>query len=220
MQADRIAADVRKSLTRAPLKESPQRKSERWRKCLPLVVEKLQEADIDNALPLFPELAAKILTGEVNEGKGVILLGATGNGKTRRMRFLSHFLGIRMIDAWEVVERIRHNDTLAYFREVSRVDISHGEDVPARYYDLIIDDLGFEDEKSVTYGNSRDIMERVLLARYQVFPRHKTYFASNLTPEQLKARYGDRIWSRLNEMCHFIAMPGGDRRMPDAMAGY
>lgn len=182
----------------------------RW---LPRVQDEIQRAGIDDALELYPEMVAKVLTRETVGGKGIALLGPTGNGKTRRMRFMSRFLGIRIEDAKIIVEMIRKNDSVTFFREITRTDIRHGEEVPPRYYDLIIDDLGFEDERSVSYGNARDIMESVLQARYMVFPEHRTHFTSNKTPAELKARYGDRIWSRLNEMCAFVAMPGGDRRM-------
>jgi hypothetical protein len=190
----------------------PRQSSEKWRKCVPVISARIAEAGIDNALEVFPEIVAKTLTRETDRGKGILLMGTTGNGKTRRLRFMSKCLGIHMEDSWEMVDKIRRIDTVSYIREVTRTDFSLSA-VHPRYYDLIIDDLGYEDEKSVSWGNARDIMERILLQRYQVFPAHKTHFATNLTPAQLKKRYGDRNFSRLNEMCHFIVMPGGDRRM-------
>lgn len=187
--------------------------SEKWRRVYPAISAAIEADGIDNALPIFQEIVAKLLTGETAKGKGILLMGTTGNGKTRRLKFMSRFLGIHMDDSWEMVDKIRRNDTLSYIREVTRTDFSLRE-VPPHYYDLIIDDLGFEDEKSVSWGNCRDIMERIILSRYQVFPGgNKTHFATNLTPAQLKARYGDRNWSRLNEMCHIIVMPGSDRRI-------
>ena len=191
----------------------PRQLSEKWRRLLPAITADIAEEGIDNALPIFPEIVAKLLAGETAKGKGILLMGTTGNGKTRRLKFMSRFLGIHMDDSWEMVDKIRRIDTLSYIREVTRTDFRL-RDVPPRYYDLIIDDLGFEDEKSVSWGNCRDIMERIILSRYQVFPGgNKTHFATNLTPAQLKARYGDRNWSRLNEMCHIIVMPGRDRRI-------
>lgn len=172
----------------------------------------VKEAGLDDALPTFPQMVAKVLTNESKDGKGIALLGPTGNGKTTRMLFMARMLGIRLEHAKVMVENLRQNDSVPYFRDITRTDIRYGDLVPPRYHDLIIDDLGFEDERSVMFGNTRDIMQNVLLARYMVFPQHKTHITSNKTPEELQARYGDRIWSRLNEMCIFVAMPGDDRR--------
>ena len=190
---------------------NPHKLSDKWKRYIHQVTNAIADAGIDDALQSFPEIVAKTITRETAMGKGILLMGTTGNGKTRRLKFMSKLIGIRMEDSWEMVEKLRRIDTLSYFREVTLTDFSIK--MPPQANDLIIDDLGFEDEKSVSWGNARDIMERVILARYQVFPMHKTHFATNLTPAQLKNRYGGRNWSRINEMCHIIVMPGGDRRI-------
>ena len=193
-------------------------KQEEWPTIIEAVRYWIQKEDVDDGLPNFDRLFAKIAKNELRlkdspHPQGVALCGATGNGKTFRLKFMArHLSGIHMETAWEMVERIEANDTLDFFREITRTNVGEYDVVPPRYYDLIIDDIGFEKAESVNFGNRRDIMERILLARYQVYPNHLTHFSTNLTEEQLKERYGDRIFSRLKEMCVFVKMKGEDRR--------
>jgi DNA replication protein DnaC len=128
------------------------------------------------------------------------------------MELFARLLSVKFIRAEELVEKIRNNNSPNFLKEISRTDVYAFDLVPDRYYDLIIDDLGFESEKSNTYGNVRDIMEQVLKERSNIFPKWKTHFTTNLTEPQILARYGDRIYSRLCEMCHFVTMTNGDRR--------
>jgi DNA replication protein DnaC len=177
------------------------------------VIQRMIDAiGLDDALPHFAAMIAKASTGEVADGKGFCIQGETGCGKTARLMLMSSWLSIRMVTAREMVERIRQDNTPMLLKEIARTDVCRLDVVPDRYYDIAIDDLGFEAERSSTYGNVRDIMEDVLTERYKVFPRWKTHITTNLTGQQLLQRYGDRIYSRLCEMCHFVTMGNGDRR--------
>ena len=198
--------------------EQAERRPEEWPGIIEAVRYWIRKEDVDDGLPHFDRLFAKIATRELRtpsspHPQGVALCGATGNGKTFRLRFMQrHLKGMHMETAVEMVERIEANDSLEFFREITRTDVGGLDVTPPRYYDLIIDDIGFEKAQSVNFGNRRDIMERILLARYMVYPQHLTHFSTNLTEEQLRERYGDRIFSRLKEMCLFVTMKGEDRR--------
>lgn len=186
--------------------------SEMWKKLMPFVNKQISIAGIDGELPHFAAMIAKSFTGEVAEGKGFCVQGFTGCGKTKRMELFARLLSVRFVLAEDLVERIRNNNSPTFLKEISRTDVYAFDSVPAHYYDLIIDDLGFESEKSNTYGNVRDIMEQVLKERSNIFPKWKTHFTTNLTEQQILSRYGDRIYSRICEMCHFVTMTNGDRR--------
>ena len=77
---------------------------------------------------------------------------------------------------------------------------------------LLLDDAGFSGECEVVnnYGvNARPVNE-VLEYRYDA--QLHTVMTTNLTREQLRNNYGERIWSRLCEMAAFVKMTGRDWR--------
>lgn len=63
---------------------------------------------------------------------------------------------------------------------------------------LGIDDLGTEPSEVLDYGNIYTPVIDLLTKRYeeQLF----TIITTNLTPQQIRRHYGDRIADRLNEM--------------------
>ena len=63
---------------------------------------------------------------------------------------------------------------------------------------LAVDDLGIEPLEIQDYGNILSPMVELLTRRYdrQLF----TMVTTNLTPQEIRAKYGDRIADRLNEM--------------------
>jgi DNA replication protein DnaC len=159
---------------------------------------------------MLPELLAKVATNCMRDGKGVFLLGVTGCGKTRRLRLMADTIWLRMRDAADMVRELTQDGSKAAWSTVCNLP-EYGVCSPHRY-DLIIDDLGVESGDNRVYGNRRDIMAEIIMARYKAFPRFKTHFASNLTEAAIREEYGERIYSRLCEMCVFLTVPGGDRR--------
>ena len=75
------------------------------------------------------------------------------------------------------------------------------------------DDLGSENPKVKHMGNELNVMERIILARYENrVPFKLTHFTSNIDGEEIERRYGTRVRSRLREMINFIVLDGTDRR--------
>lgn len=206
--------------TLARTMDSQRKSSEEWRTIVDSVRFWQEKDGIDDALPRFAEYVAKIAKGELRSSvsdkpQGLMLIGGIGSGKTKRADFMERRLGIHMQTAAELVGRIsRHADDVEVFREITRTDRKWGFETPKRYYDLIIDDLGREESETVSYGTRRDIMERVIEARYMAYENFGdiTHFTTNLNAEDIGRRYGERILSRLSLMCVFVVMPGGDRR--------
>jgi len=67
------------------------------------------------------------------------------------------------------------------------------------------DDLGTEDEVR-HYGSVTNVLGQIILMRYELFQSRKvmTHFTSNLTSDQIGNHYGERVRSRLREMCNWI----------------
>lgn len=181
---------------------------ERWQEVLADVKADLLNYGIEPDPVNLPEIFAKVLTNTTAGGKGICFLGNVGSGKTKRARFLAsvgtnicfHDAAV-MCNYWLAMDGDDRS-----FREYIGVDgyLNH----------VIVDDLGTESEKYVCYGNAVDVMvEKVIPWRYNVFPRFKTSFTTNLTKQQLRDRYGERCWSRLNEMCAFVPLTHADRRL-------
>lgn len=80
---------------------------------------------------------------------------------------------------------------------------------------ICFDDLGDEEIK-VHYGNRENVMNRVLTAIYGENPNHSVFpffhATTNLTGDEIEAKYDKRVRSRMREMFNWIELPGKDRR--------
>ena len=72
---------------------------------------------------------------------------------------------------------------------------------------LCIDDLGLEPTEVLDFGNAINPVIEIMEHRYrqQLF----TFITTNLTPKQIREKYGDRIADRFNEImkCIVFANP-------------
>ena len=186
-------------------------KPAKWKRIEPLIASDLKEDGIELIPNSLPEIFAKMHTGESNNGKGIIMIGNPGTGKTRRMKWASRAFDIPMLSAMEIAEAYADQNTDK--NDLLRLFCPRWSEIPNHYNDLIIDDLGCEPVETVIYGTRFNVLADVIQKRYDRFPRFKTHFTTNLTKKEILSRYGERVFSRLNEMCCFIALTGKDRRM-------
>jgi DNA replication protein DnaC len=141
----------------------------------------------------------------INTGPSLLLLGATGVGKTHEAYGAMRELAVTGVSArWATTTAA---DLYAALRP------RHGIDSEAefgRYRDarlLLIDDLG-ADRKPTEF--TEEVNFRLINHRYE---NHlPTLITSNVGPAELADRLGDRVTSRLAEMCERVAMKGNDRR--------
>jgi DNA replication protein DnaC len=141
----------------------------------------------------------------ISTGPSLLLLGVTGVGKTHEAYGAMRELAVTGVSArWAVTTAA---DLYAALRP------RHGIDSEAefrRYRDarlLLVDDLGAE-RKPTEF--TEEVNFRLINHRYE---HHlPTLFTSNVEPKELGARLGDRVTSRLAEMCQRVAMKGNDRR--------
>ena len=104
--------------------------------------------------------------------------------------------GIRIVDAKYIAHLCKNNHEA--YRNLIKVDM------------LGIDDLGIEPAEVIDYGNVYTPVIDLLTKRYeeQLF----TIITTNLTPQQVREHYGDRIADRLNEMVKKIVFNNGTYR--------
>jgi len=129
---------------------------------------------------------------------GILLCGGCGNGKSTMLKAFQQLLnylhipkpyhdgtyGIQIVDAKYIAYLCKNN--YESYRKLVSVDM------------LGIDDLGTEPSEVMDYGNVYTPVIDLLTKRYeeQLF----TIITTNLTPQQIRGHYGDRIADRLNEM--------------------
>ena len=140
--------------------------------------------------------------------KNIILMGATGAGKTHlatailREQAAAYRLA-RYITSAQVVTSIR--DTWSK-KDVSESSVFHElacEDL------LLIDEVGQRDSGE----NAQEILSQLIDMRYKRAP---TIITTNLTQEQLKKHLGDRAFDRLAENLILINCDWGSYRQAQA----
>lgn len=159
------------------------------------------------------------IAGRVN--KGLYIAGRTGSGKTLATKILGKlyaanpFLGkaregrdngISMTGrvVWREMRADEITDKFAQTGDISREKQSML---------LCIQDLGSEPVETLYMGNRVPVIRQLLEHRGDN-PDCITIITSNipLGDEDLRKRYGERVVSRLFEMCNYITLDGTDRR--------
>ena len=131
----------------------------------------------------------------------VVLLGTVGNGKTTALRALQRVISRLNIPDHSCPNRIA-SLALPVFKASCIVDL--WEQNPQQFRDVAastllgIDELGEENVDVRRYGNISSPICELIYLRYD--RRLFTVLTTNLTPKEIRERYGDRIADRLNEM--------------------
>ena len=141
---------------------------------------------------------ADFLTSDTSKF-GLMLCGTYGNGKTTLLHalrsatnllsrcgeFAEGNIGIRMEDARDIAKLYTARDPKPFndFKSHERV---------------IIEDMGKEPIEQMNYGNVISPVVELLEYRYdrQLF----TAISTNLTPQEIRTKYGNRVADRFNEM--------------------
>ncbi len=141
---------------------------------------------------------------------GVMLCGSYGNGKTTLMLALrsatnelnrcgqfDRHTGLRMEDAREIARLYTARDQQGYL-------------ALKQHERIIIEDLGKEPVEQLNFGTVISPIVELLEYRYteQLF----TAITTNLTPKEIRAKYGNRIADRFNEMMMVMTYENGSYR--------
>lgn len=131
-----------------------------------------------------------------NHGKGLLLFGSCGRGKS----LLSRYAIPAMIRAFS-------------HRIVSVVDCGSQQvniDEILRRKLISLDDVGMEVDR-VDYGTRRNVVVEVI-NKVQDDSATMLIMSSNLSGEAIRDRYGDRIYDRVRYLCHRISFNGQSLR--------
>jgi DNA replication protein DnaC len=156
-----------------------------------------------------------------NLEKGLLLMGKLGTGKTLLLSLFQH----NQIARFSVVKcRTVEN---AWINESKEQDIkvldyySTNRPLPANENKFghttagwCFDDLGSESKPSKRFGEEKNVLEEVLLNRYDNrLPFNTTHITTNLNTTEIEKVYGSRVRERLREMCNVITFTGESRRV-------
>lgn len=179
------------------------------------VVDNENRPVLQQLVPYF----AQTQGGNLSPQKGILLAGNVGSGKTLLMETFNQLVRrskpFYKTTARQVAKDYAADGLTALVRYLKQFRKTPAGLVPV---DFFFDDLGAEDNKK-HYGNEANVMAEVIYDRYELYTRYgtRTHFTTNLTPQELEEKYGERAYSRLCHMCHFVVLGNGenskDRRM-------
>ncbi len=142
---------------------------------------------------------------------GLLICGRCGNGKTTLMRAVCR--AINLLNLKDTYGEDWNIQTVSA-KQLARM--SKQRDLYDKYHALFkakmiaVDDVGFEPCEVLDFGNVVNPVIDLMEQRYdeQLF----TMLTTNLTPEQIKERYGERIADRFNEMMKKIVFTNSSFR--------
>lgn len=165
-----------------------------------------------DANPDFEALNPATMTfGKGDLGKGIYIAGPTGTGKTILLNVMllyskGLYLKIKLDgrDTNFVWQTYRADEIC--MEVVKTGDVDQFVNVPV----LCINDIGSEPKESLYMGNRVEVIRAILERRGDYHSRCLTLLTSNYRIDGLP--YGDRVKSRLYEMCNYYELKGKDRR--------
>lgn len=139
--------------------------------------------------------------------KGLLLMGGTGVGKTTLMQLFAKnpVCSYRIIECREIANDYATNGANVIDNYIEEINPSHQNPFRQDAWGLCFDDLGTESMRK-NFGNEANIMEEIILSRYsrKSVLQNKTHMTTNLTGDEIEARYGARVRSRMREMFNVI----------------
>jgi DNA replication protein DnaC len=131
--------------------------------------------------------------------RGLFVMGTPGLGKTKNLAALRNnpFRPFRVISIVQIAEAVRRQGSFELEPN------SH----------VLIDDVGTEVEMVNHYGTKINWFKDFIELAYSTWTDFSgLYITTNLGGEELEARYGYRVRSRIREMFNIIKLEGEDQR--------
>ena len=176
----------------------------RWMEKVP---ERFSTARLDSSVDEGVAGWCERVAREGKRAPSLLLKGPTGGGKTH-----AAFAAVRRLFELGVVVAAKEVTVPSLYAQLRPRPGVDPETVFAQYAKaplLVLDDLGAE-------WNPTSFVEEVnyRLVNHRYNHMLLTIITSNAPPAEWPDRLGDRVCSRLREMCVQVALKGGDRRTP------
>ena len=176
-----------------------------------VVLKRHQQPKFDEYIQDNLNELAKALTAKVPKA-GVLFCGNCGNGKTTMLEALRSVFSTLGDDYFSFVNGDFNSNMKIYdARDIVLLGKDFSETRKIRERDLLaIDDFGKEPVDVMDYGTVLSPLVHMLEYRYgqQLF----TAITTNLTPPEIREKYGARIADRFNEMMQVIIFRGPSYR--------
>ena len=151
---------------------------------------------------------------KLDKNKGIMLIGNCGTGKTRLMRafglLCAEFNGFNKFNSLTINElqdmiQFSEREDMARFRRVFYTNEASN---------LYLDDLGTETKILNYFGTQTNWLEKFILERYEVFSLYgiRLHVSTNLSKNELKSRYSERVFDRFKEMFNIVYLVGESYR--------
>lgn len=144
-------------------------------------------------LPEYDKVAEWL---EDNHGKGLLLYGSCGRGKSLLTRYaipaLIRAFCQRIVSVVDCGSQQANIDEILHRKFIS------------------LDDIGVEVDR-IEYGTRRNIVVEAI-NKAQDNPDTMLIMSSNLSGDAIRERYGDRIYDRVKYLCHRVAFNGQSLR--------
>lgn len=140
--------------------------------------------------------------------KGVLIFGNPGSGKS----ILLEIFMVLVRNIMTSYKEMKCSDVVNKFAE------NGAEYIKSLSGNIFFDDLAYE-KIAIHFGDRRELMEDIIYNRYDLW-RDKgciSHFTTMASIKEIRERYGEFIWSRLNQMCNLYGLgtkeDSTDRRM-------
>lgn len=150
------------------------------------------------------------ISDHIAKGEPMILYGMTGVGKTSIMQTFGRILSILGNPNHLPFITKRATDLVDEFKKGADINQLYSKPITSglkRNAGLFIDDIGAE-ELGVSYGAKSDVIGDLIQA---IDARHdmkdRVSFSTNLNGDDIKERYGERVYSRLFQNRTVIVFP-------------
>ena len=143
-------------------------------------------------------------TFNIDLEKGILLSGPVGCGKTTLMTLMRNVAQQNNKFILKTCRDISFEFIKDGYQTIQKY--SNGNNSQSEYRNYCFDDLGVETNLKY-YGNECNVLAEILLSRYDMFISNKkfTHITTNLSATEIETAYGNRVRSRLREMCNLVA---------------
>lgn len=166
--------------------------------------------------PRFIELSQKMGVENPSFSKGIYLGGNVGVGKTTLMKLFQRnrrqVFTVQNAKAIADLFESQGQETMEQFVECPELPENDSRNFYHRVMGLCIDDIGTETIK-IHFGNKKNVIGDLIEKRYAKGNTGPLlHLTTNLTGDQVKSFYGERVASRIRECMNCVDYMGEDRR--------